>query len=133
MKLYSCFLLLFLNVTTRNYYLYISVSYFYWTVLMWGTFNKILSLKKFPSGCLGEEWIHGYAWESFHCSPETTTTLWIGCTPIPNKKFKLQKKERNRASESCGKRSKELTTFISSKSLRGERKWVWKNIQINNG
>ena len=27
-------MLLFLNVTTRNYYLYISVSYFYWTVLM---------------------------------------------------------------------------------------------------
>ena len=40
-------------------------------------------------------------------------------------KERIQKiNQTNRASESCGKRSKELTTFISSKSLRGERKWV---------
>ena len=26
--------------------------------------------------------------ESLHCSPETTTTLLNGCTPIENKKFK---------------------------------------------
>jgi len=27
--------------------------------------------------------------ESLHCSPETTTTLKIGYTPIKNKKFKV--------------------------------------------
>ena len=27
--------------------------------------------------------------ESLHCSPETTTTLLIGCIPIQNKKFKV--------------------------------------------
>ena len=30
--------------------------------------------------------------ESLHCSPETTTTLLIGYTPIQNKKFKVWKK-----------------------------------------
>ena len=46
----------------------------------------------------GGEWIHVYIWlsplvdtcihmaESFHCSPETITTLLIGHTPIQNKK-----------------------------------------------
>ena len=27
--------------------------------------------------------------KSLHCSPETTTTLLIGCTPIQNQKFKI--------------------------------------------
>ena len=29
--------------------------------------------------------------ESFSCSPETTTVLLMGCTPIQNKKFKKKK------------------------------------------
>ena len=33
-----------------------------------------------------------YMAESLHRSPETVTTLWIGYTPIQNKKFKVQEK-----------------------------------------
>ena len=32
--------------------------------------------------------------ESLHSSPETTTTLWIGYTPIQNKKFKVWGKKQ---------------------------------------
>ena len=32
--------------------------------------------------------------ESLHCSPETATTLLIGCTLIKNKKFKFGGKKR---------------------------------------
>ena len=64
---------------------------------MWGTLNKILSLRKFPSRGPGgrmDTWICMV--ESFHSSPETTTTLWTGYTPIQNKKFKVTKKNEGK-------------------------------------
>jgi len=35
-------------------------------------------------GVWGAEWIH-----AFRCSPETVTTLFVGYTPIQNKKLKI--------------------------------------------
>ena len=32
--------------------------------------------------------------ESLHCSPKTTTTLFIGYNPIQNKTFKVTKKKK---------------------------------------
>ena len=47
--------------------------------------------------------------EFIRCSPETTTTLLIGCTPIQNKKFKVCKTETNitnaKAEKSCSRLS----------------------------
>ena len=41
-----------------------------------------------------EEWIHVYVWlNPFNCSPETITTLLIGCIPTQNKKFIEEKRE----------------------------------------
>ena len=38
-------------------------------------------------GCGRGEWMHVYVWLSLKLTPETTTTLLIGYTPIQNKKF----------------------------------------------
>ena len=38
------------------------------------------------------EWIHVCMAESLPCSPETTTTLLIGYTPVQNEKFKVWEK-----------------------------------------
>ena len=46
-------------------------------------------------GGFGGEWMHVYGMSEFLCcSPETTTTLLIGYTPIQNKKFKVFKKQQ---------------------------------------
>ena len=42
-----------------------------------------------------------YTAESLHCSPETTTVLLIGYTPIQNKKFKVWKIKKNSHSVHC--------------------------------
>ena len=39
-------------------------------------------------GVWGRTGIYIWMAESLRCSPETTTTLFVGCTPIQNKKFK---------------------------------------------
>ena len=49
-------------------------------------------------GKFGGEWIHTHTHththmaESLRCTPETTTILFIGYTPIQNNKFKVRKK-----------------------------------------
>ena len=40
-------------------------------------------------GEFGGEWIYICMTESLPCSPETITTLLIGCTPTQKKKFKI--------------------------------------------
>ena len=43
--------------------------------------------------------------ESLCCSPETTTTLLISCTPIQNKKFNVWGKNRQRKKTNKSKQS----------------------------
>ena len=50
-------------------------------------------------GDFGGEWIHVYVAESLPCSPETVTTLLIGCTPIYSKKLKKKKTSEGKKME----------------------------------
>ena len=44
---------------------------------------------EFENGYMYTEWIMDTCMaKSFNCSPETVTTLLIGCTPVKNKKLK---------------------------------------------
>ena len=64
-----------------------------------------------PTQCDMPAWIGGVLWgrrdtcicmaESLHCSPETTTTLLIGCNPIQNKKYEVRKKKKQLKMPQC--------------------------------
>ena len=57
--------------------------------------------------------------ESLCCSPETITTLLIGCTPIQNKKFKEKKEENLTATKKST-----VTTKNTDSSVLGSTKGV---------
>ena len=59
--------------------------------LFYSTMNSIQCSVPAKMGVgFGAEWLHVYVrMESLCSSPETTTALLMGYTPIPNKKFKV--------------------------------------------
>ena len=75
-------------------------------------------------GKFGGEWIHTHTHthihmaESLRCTPETTTILFIGYTPIQNNKFKVKKKKKTEfSSENNNENNFVIILYIYKKIL----------------
>ena len=77
-----------------------TLLYLKWIInkdLLYSTGNSAqCSVAAWMGGDFGGEWIHVYVAESLPCSPETVTTLLIGCTPIYSKKLKKKKQVKGK-------------------------------------